>query len=852
MPTRRPDALATYRAKRRFDRTPEPSGRRNRRQGRLYTIQKHAARRLHYDLRLELDGVLKSWAVTKGPSLDPSVKRLAVRTEDHPVDYATFEGRIPPGNYGAGTVLLWDRGTWEPVEDPHRGLERGKLVFELHGKRLKGRWALVRMRHGRERRENWLLIKERDNAVDRALDVTAENTTSVASGREIEQIAAAPEALWERAGSRALRATGAQTTHNRRTTTKRRSRLPRFVEPTLATLVDEVPQGDRWLFEVKFDGYRALAAVADEDVRIYTRNGLDWTRRYPAIANSLAALSLPGVLLDGEIVVIDDRGRSDFGALQNALKGEDRGMSYFVFDLLEEEGKSLRTKPLVERKKRLKTLLGDSGRRGPIFYTDHVERHGGRVLSTLCDTGFEGVIAKRTDAPYRSGRGRSWLKIKCGHEQEFVVLGWSPSSRSRPFSSLLLGVHENGELRYAGRVGAGFSAKDLATLSKRFRPTDRMAASGDVPRSIARKARWVRPELVVQIEFAGFTRDGLVRQGRFVGLREDKEVAAVVRETPKPIREDTETSKRGSAAPHRGVHLTHPDKVLFPQQGITKRDLAAYVDAVADRMLPHVAGRLVTLVRCPEGGAGECFFQRHGGRGLAKQFHELRIPERGERKTRQYLYIEDRDGLLAAVQMGVLELHIWGSRIDDVEKPDRIVFDLDPDPSLGFEDVKQGAHRLRDVLAALDLQSFALLTGGKGVHVVVPIQRRHEWPVVKDFARSVAERIVEDEPDRYVATMSKAKREGRVFIDYFRNDRTATAIAPYSTRKHAGAPVAWPVTWRELDGIAAANAVTVQSAAGRLRKADPWKDYFEIRQGLKASVLRALGLSESKRTAHTR
>lgn len=842
MPQGRADPLATYRAKRSFDKTPEPAGGRRRGNGHLYTIQKHAARRLHYDLRLELDGVLKSWAVTRGPSLDPGVKRLAVRTEDHPVEYAAFEGTIPAGNYGAGTVLLWDRGTWDPIEDPRRGLEKGKLVFRLDGERLRGRWALVRFRgdrDGRGRHENWLLIKERDEAADRDLDVTAENTASVASGREMQAIADNPDAVWEsdrKGRQRARRVTRPATKPRRR---GRGTRPPAFVEPALATLVDDVPEGKSWVFEVKFDGYRALAAMGDDDVLIYTRSGLDWTARYPSIARALAGFSLQGVLLDGEVVVIDEQGRSNFGALQEAMSGDGRGVSYFVFDLLAESGKSLRAQPLLERKARLKQLLGTSGRRGPVFYTDHIEHDGAGALDKLCDVGFEGLIAKRADAPYRSGRGRSWLKIKCGHEQEFVIVGWSPSDRHRPFSSVLLGVHEGDELRYAGRIGSGFSSADLKAISSRFRPIDRKPVTGTLPKSIARSVRWVRPEIVVQVAFAGFTRDGLVRHGRFLGLREDKTEKDVTRETPKPVGEAADGG--GSAARH-GARLTHPDKVLYPDQRITKQALSDYLETVADRMLPHVSGRLVTLLRCPEGQAGECFYQRHGGRGLPAGFHEMPVEESGGR-SRKYLYIKDREGLRAAAQMGVLELHIWGSHVDRVNQPDRLVFDLDPDPSVGFDAVRQGAHRLRDVLEALDLESFPLLTGGKGIHVVAPIQRGHDWPVVKDVARRIVERIVEDAPDRYVGTMTKKKRKGKIFIDYFRNDRTATAIAPYSTRRHRGAPLAWPVSWRELGDVPGADAVTIESAAERLRRADPWKGYGAVRQRLKAGVLKALGVT---------
>ncbi|WP_316977062.1 DNA ligase D [Shumkonia mesophila] len=828
------DPLATYHAKRRFGETPEPKGRAARAAGHLYTIQKHAARRLHYDLRLELDGVLKSWAVTRGPSLDPADKRLAVRTEDHPVDYATFEGRIPEGNYGAGTVLLWDRGTWEPLEDPHAGLKKGKLVFQLYGERLRGRWALVRFR-GKDSgpRENWLLVKEVDEEVRRQRDVTAEHATSVASGRAIDEVTGAPKAEWSKGGQVPL-------TPKKREA-RRRSTAPAFVEPALATLVEDVPDGKGWLFEVKFDGYRALAAVSGNDVRVFTRNGLDWTAKFSQLAQVLARLDLDGVLLDGEVVAVDAAGRSNFSTLQRTLKGGGGTLSYFIFDLLAERGKNLRALPLKARKTRLRALLKDAGRTGPVYFTDHVEGGGVKMLEALCQAGYEGIIAKRADAPYRSGRGHSWLKIKCGRDQEFVIVGSSPSTRGRPFSSLLLATHERGKLRYAGRVGTGFSEGDLNRLARRLDRLSRKTppVAGDIPSDVARRARWVKPELVAMIAFAEFTGDGLVRQGRFLGLREDKPAANVRLEMPQPIKEAKAMAEDAAADEICGIRLTHPEKVLFGPQGITKRDLARYLEAVAPNMLPHVAGRLASLVRCPQGRTKKCFFQRHGGAGFPEQFRSLAVREKDGGKN-DYLYVEDAAGLVAAAQVGVLELHIWGSRVDAIERPDRLVFDLDPDSAVDFGKVKEAARHLRDVLDALGLQSFALLTGGKGIHVVSPLARRHGWPTIKAFARAVAERVVADDPDHYVATMSKAKRTGRIFIDHFRNERGATAISPFSPRAREGAPLAWPVDWQALASIKAASHFRLGEVDPR--SADGWATYDEVRQTLKAASLRALGV----------
>lgn len=826
------DPLASYHAKRRFNETPEPKGRKGRAVGHLYTIQKHAARRLHYDLRLELDGVLKSWAVTRGPSLDPADKRLAVRTEDHPVDYATFEGRIPAGNYGAGTVLLWDRGTWEPLGDPRAGLKRGKLVFQLHGERLRGRWALVRFKGNESgRRENWLLVKEVDAEVRRQGDVTAEHGTSIASGRTMEEVLGAPKAEWSEGGKVSL--------NPAKRRTGRRAKMPGFVGPALATLVEDVPSGENWLFEVKFDGYRALAAASGSEVRMFTRNGLDWTARFSGIAQALAHLDLDGVLLDGEVVAVDGAGRPSFSTLQRMLKAGGGELSYFVFDLLAERGKSLRSLPLKERTARLRALLEGIGRTGPIYFTDHVEGDGARMLETLCREGYEGVIAKRADRPYRSGRGRAWLKIKCGRDQEFVIVGSSPSGKGRPFSSLLLAVHEGGILRYAGRVGSGFSEADLSRIAARLDRLSRKTPpmGGDVPPDVARHARWVRPELVAMVAFAEFTGDGLVRHGRFLGLREDKPATSVDLEMPQPVKEGEAMPRDGHADEIGGVRLSNPDKVLFAVQGITKRDLAMYLEAAAPNMLSHVGGRLVSLVRCPQGRAKKCFFQRHGGAGISGPFRRLSVREKDGGES-EYLYVERAAGLIAAAQAGVLELHIWGSRVDDIERPDRLVFDLDPDPSVEFGQVKDAAVHLRAVLDALGLESFALLTGGKGIHVVVPLVRRHDWPTVKAFARAVAERVVEDDPDHFVATMSKTKRKGRIFIDHFRNERGATAIAPYSPRAREGAPLAWPVAWHALGSIDTASQF-------RLGEVDPrtvggWSDYGKVRQTIKAASLRAL------------
>ncbi len=842
--------LDTYRAKRRFDQTPEPRGHAVRKAGRLYTIQKHAARRLHYDLRLELDGVLKSWAVTKGPSLDPADKRLAVPTEDHPVDYATFEGRIPEGNYGAGTVLLWDKGEWEPIGDPRAGLAEGKLEFRLRGERLKGRWALVRFHGQRDaKRENWLLIKQKDELAAHGRKVTERATTSVASGRDIDAIAAAPDAVWESKGAvserrRAVSKSKLQASPTRpaRHAARRNDKLPAFSAPALATLVDALPEGPDWLFEVKFDGYRALAAASGDNVRIYTRSGKDWTDRYPAIARAIAALDLDRALLDGEVVAIDQAGRSDFGALQEALSEGRGGLNYFVFDLLELGGKNLRGETLIARKERLCKLLAGVPRSGLVAYTDHVIGDGREMYRTLCEKAFEGMIAKRATAPYRPGRTASWLKIKCGHEQEFVIVGWSSSAAERAFASILLAQHVDGRLRYAGRVGSGFSERTLSDLAERFKSLARRTSPLDqsLSPSLMRGVHWLRPELVAVIAFAEFTSEGIVRQGRFVRLREDKAANDVRQERPMPVQKVAQHVENDASV--GGVRLTHPDKMLYPARKLTKRDVARYLEAASGRLLPHLADRPLSLLRCPDGVAKQCFFQRHAGVGLPKAIRRVPVIDKDGKQV-EYLYIADKAGLLAAAQFDVLEFHIWGVHVDDVDRPDRIVFDLDPDPAIGFPTVREAADHVRAALDALGLASFAMLTGGKGVHVVAPITRRHPWPIVKEFTKALAERFATDVPELYVATMSKARRTGRIFIDHFRNERTASAVAPYSPRGRPGAAVAWPVTWQELASVTSADGVSLATATQRLAEPDPWDGYNTAKQSLTAAALRSLGVA---------
>lgn len=820
-------SLQQYHSKRRFEETREPRGRPGRHAGHRYVIQRHDARRLHYDFRLELDGVLKSWAVTREPSTNPSDKRLAVRTEDHPLEYARFEGEIPKGHYGAGHVEIWDAGSWEPVGDPRESLKHGKLEFRLHGTRLSGGWLLVRMRPDRNaKRENWLLIKRHDDGHEEPVRVIADETHQ-----------ASEEQPSRPSSPRAKKATKTSTRVSLATD---RGKLPEFQPLALATLVDAAPTEPGWIYEVKFDGYRLLVAAAGQRVAIYTRSGLDWTDRFPHLAEAIRQANFPGVLLDGEAVMVDDDGRSDFSELQQAIREQSDRIQFFVFDLLALHGKDLRARPLRERKTELQALLPEA-LAPTLRYSQHVAEEGAELLRTLCARRFEGIVAKRADAPYRAGRQGDWLKIKCAQRQEFVIIGYSPSDKDRPFSSLLLGVYQDGQLRYTGRVGSGYSDATLSDLARRFRSLRAQASpiSASVPASVRRDAVWLRPELVAEIEFAEFTRDGQVRQARFLGLREDKQATAVHTERILPVQLMTQAQDTIA-----GVHLTHPDKVLYPGQGITKRQVAQYLERIAPLMLPHVQNRLLSLVRCPQGAEQHCFFQRHRGRGDPESLHVY--PWGMEDKDRQeYLYIRDVEGLVATAQMGALELHIWGSRLPKVDQPDRLVFDLDPDPSVAFTRVRHAAFEMRELLEALGLKSFALLSGGKGVHVVVPVvpQAPFGWAEVKAFCKALAERMEAAAPDRYIANMSKKKRVGRIFVDYLRNDHHATAIAPYSVRAHAGAPIAWPVTWQELASVEKSDAVRITQLPD-LESLRAWDDYWDVRQKLTAKMLAAVGADQ--------
>lgn len=832
------DPLADYRTRRDFTKTGEPHGTRGRRRktSLRFVIQKHDASRLHYDLRLEWGGVLKSWAVTRGPSLDPSDKRLAVRTEDHPISYGAFEGTIPKKEYGGGTVMLWDTGTWEPVGDAEAGFAEGKLHFLIHGERLKGEWILVRMAaKAGEKRENWLLMKAREAGdPPSGRPLTERFTKSVTTGRTMREIAGnKPTKPGSGKGGSTATGKGSSST---RGVSKRpgKGKPPRFEAPQLARLVSEAPHGEDWLNEVKFDGYRCLVSVGGGTARCFTRSGLDWTARFSDVAKACADLDCESALIDGEVVAAERSGGSQFSALQSALKSGGR-LRYYAFDLLSLDGEDVRKEPLVERKKRLASLLETLGGSRTVQFSEHVRGNGAKVLDAICKAGQEGIIAKKADAPYVGRRNGDWLKIKCTRRQEFVIGGYSPSDKpGRPFASLLLGTFENGAFRYRGRVGTGFSEEAMAKIATALKAGERKTAAFEtVPGQIARNAKWVTPRLVAEIDFTEFTNDGHIRHGSFLGLRGDKEAQDVT----------LEISKDGQAPDrHRilGVDISHPDRVVYPRQGLTKIALARYYEAAAERMLPFVENRLLSLVRCPQGRQQSCFFQKHASDGFPEAIRRTDIVE-SSGETDSYLYVTDATGIVSAVQMGTLEFHIWWSRLDALDKPDRLVFDLDPDEGLAFADVRTAAFDIRDRLADVGLRSLALATGGKGIHVVVPLMRRADADSAGAFAEAFARSVAGEEPDRFTATMSKAKRRNRIFIDWLRNRRGATSIAPYSTRAREGAPVAMPVTWEELKSLKASNVFQVPDVLSRLEEDDPWAEAGAWRQSVTVKMRDAVG-----------
>lgn len=824
--------LEKYNAKRDFAKTAEPAGEIASGVGNRFMVQKHDATRLHWDFRLELDGVLKSWAVTRGPSLDPAEKRLAVRTEDHPLSYADFEGTIPKGEYGGGTVMLWDDGLWAPIEGKSaKDLEEGHLHLQLQGERMRGEWLLIRLKpRGKEKRENWLLRKIDDAYAGGADELVEAGLTSVKTGRTMQEIAEGKTAkvlkswpphkilagtgrgtkrsLVEGAG-RKRSARGAPpppTASGRRSPSPSRGGFPPFRPLQLCTLVDSVPTGNGWLHEMKYDGYRALVAVAGGKAKIYTRTGLDWTEKFPGVAAAAARLSVDRALIDGEIVAFKD-GKPDFSTLQAAIKDGGADLALFAFDLLERDGEDLAPLPLVERKDRLRPLLDGADDR--LRYSEHVIGSGEKLFEAMCAEGFEGVVSKQADAPYRGTRTKGWVKTKCTRRQEFVIVGWSDSDKAgRGFKALMLGLNGPDGLRYAGKVGTGFTVDTMIDLRAKLDRLARKTAPVDVPRAAARGAHWVSPKLVAEVAFAEFTAEDVVRHASFLGLREDKPAGETVAEKP--------AEPPASAS---SINISSPDRIIDPTSKLTKGQLAAYYEAMAPAMLPWLADRPISLVRCPQGRAKQCFFQKHDAGSFGGHVHHVDIREK-DGSTEPYLYVDSADGMLACVQMGTIEFHGWGAQVVDVEKPDRMVFDLDPDEGLGFDDVRRAAEDIKQHLADIGLTSYPMLSGGKGVHVIVPLKPQAQWPAVKSFAERLARALEQAEGHRFTANMKKAERKGRIFLDWLRNQRGSTAVLPYVVRARAGAGVATPVTWSELKDIDSPAAFTARDLDTLLRRAN--------------------------------
>ena len=854
--------LKEYKAKRDFSRTPEPAGDAGtvpRADGEkpAFVVQKHAARRTHYDFRLEMDGVLKSWAVPKGPSLDPAEKRLAVHVEDHPLEYGAFEGVIPKGEYGGGTVMLWDRGWWEPYGDAEAGYAKGDLKFILHGAKLHGRWALVRMKKrpdSTEKADNWLLIKERDQAAQPGSgdDLVAREIRSVATGREMEAITRESDRVWSSKSGGPVAAKPASPPLDPATIecAKQSKTVAKFA-PQLAKAVEHVPPGDDWLHEIKFDGYRMISHMRRGQVKMLSRNGLDWTEKFPELVAAIAKLDVGEIVLDGEVVHVSDNGTTSFAGLQDALAtGRTRSLVYMLFDLLFLDGWDLTAAALEDRKAALAALLA-RGASPLLRFSDHQIGRGPDVLAAAQRLGLEGIISKRRDSRYVAGRGTSWTKVKCLAEEEFVIVGYTdPAGERSHFGALLLGYYtEGGELAYAGRVGTGFNDKTLASLVDKLRVLEQTRATVKLPAGLsARDTHWVKPELVAQIRYGDWTTDNILRHSTFVGLREDKAAREVVIE---PVARGaaadavaaapvvTPVARDGSARLGQ-VRITNAERIVYPERGLSKLAVAEYYAAVADHLLPHVAGRPLSLLRCPEGMSGDCFFQKHVMAGMPSSIRQVEVPMKQE--TEHYVMIEDAAGLVALVQMGMLELHPWGSRAGNLEKPDRLIFDLDPDAGLRWDRVIGAALTVRDLLASLGLRSFAKTTGGKGLHLVVPIKPALEWDGAKEFTRAIVAKLAAIEPHLYTVNMAKQARKGRVFIDYLRNGRGATAVAAYSTRARQGATVSAPVSWDEVEQGVRSDQFTVETLPARLAAGgDPWGAFFSVKQAISAAARKTLG-----------
>ncbi len=831
-PKRSPEGLAAYRRKRHFERTPEPAVTPRARHsgapvGRRFVIHLHHARRRHFDLRLQVGGVLHSWAVPKGPSRDPSIKHLAVEVEDHPLSYGSFEGTIPEGHYGAGTVAIWDEGTWSTEGSAAQQIDKGHLRFELHGSRLRGHWSLVRTRM-QAGKPQWLLIKGDDEFV--VADDVADDTTL---------------SQWK--AEHAIEPAARATRRSRAAKAAPSLPAPDAFEFELARLHQHVPQGENWLHEVKYDGYRMLAWRRGPELHLLSRNRLDWTEKLPAIAEAILAQDCRNCVLDGELVVFDEQGRSRFDLLQKEFNcAQSQAMRYAVFDLLVLNGDDLRDAPLLERKAALSRLLEYAPAHpstSPLVVSGFLRGNGALAYQRACEAGLEGVMSKAVNSPYRGGRGAAWRKLKCIDSDEFVIVGYTPGRGSRgALGALLLAEPRGKQWRYVGRVGTGMDRAMLERLHDQLKPAKHKPKLIDAPNmKQLRGARplWVQPDTVVEIEFRGRTGDDFLRQASFRGVRSDKSPADLrdndraLETTSVPAKATPRIAARKRAKSEPEIKLTHPDRVLIDKPPVTKQALAEFYASIAEHLLPGVVGRPLSLVRCPDGAGKECFFQKHPMTSMPETIG-VGDARKTDGKQQQYMYVNDIEGVMGLVQMNVIEIHPWGSTIVDLEHPDQLVFDLDPDTGVAWPRVRDAAHVVRERLQAVGLESFLRTTGGKGVHIVVPLNPRPDWETAKAFAHALARTLEQESPKDFVSVATKNRRKGRIFVDYLRNARGSTAVASYCVRARPGAGVATPLRWEELSRLKSAAQYTFANLARRLKtlKQDPWRGFNEIRQAL--------------------
>ncbi|QZA95806.1 DNA ligase D [Pseudomonas mandelii] len=868
--------LDDYNRMRDFSATSEPAAKRSGKKtakdhALQFCIQKHDASRLHYDFRLELDGALKSWAVPKGPSLDPKVKRLAVHVEDHPIDYATFEGSIPEGHYGAGDVIVWDRGVWIPQEDPAKAYAKGKLKFELQGEKLGGLWNLVRT-HMPGKQEQWFLIKHQDSAAkpESDYDVVAAEPDSVLSDRTIvpkkAKTAAKPKPVKKPARKVAAKQRSAQLTG------AHKARLPDQLKPELATLVEKAPPGE-WSYEIKFDGYRIMARIDHDEVKLFTRNGHDWTHKLPKQAEALAALGLESAWLDGEMVVANEQGVPDFQALQNAFESNRSGnILYYLFDMPYLNGVDLREVPVEERRVALATVLKPN--KDPLLrFSDAFGEEPEALLNSACQMQMEGLIGKRLGSPYVSRRSSDWIKLKCKHRQEFVVVGFTdPQGARNAFGALLLGLHDrdSGELRYAGKVGTGFNETTLKHIYEQLKPLQvKKPAVVNPPTGFdAKGVHWLKPVLLAEVAFAEMTKDGSVRHAVFHGLRDDKPAEDITEERPKAVKAvkavKAQTSRKSAAdkpatatkkktakaapAPSQvglgdgKVRITHPDRVIDASSGTTKVQLAEYYASVAEWILPELKDRPVALVRAPDGIAGELFFQKNAERLAIPGITTLDKDVTGQ----PVMIINNAEALIGAVQMSTVELHTWNATTENLDKPDRFVLDLDPDPALPWKSMVEATQLTLSVLDELGLKAFLKTSGGKGIHLVVPLTRKHGWDEVKDFSHAIVSHMAKLLPERFSAVSGPKNRVGRIFIDYLRNGLGATTICAYAARTREGLPVSVPIFREEVAELKGGNQWNIHNVQERLAEVgdEPWADLKKTRQTITADVRRRVGMKK--------